>query len=69
MINGKFTSLALLSMFTVGLAQSSAVGAAVDSGSSAATAVKVSKDKTGDTDKCNDNVKRDPPCTPLRKWQ
>ena len=68
MKDGKFTSLALMGVFTVGFAQSSMTNATVDFGSTT-TATKVSKDKTGDTDKCNDNVKRDPPCTPLRKWQ
>ena len=58
MRNGKFTSLALLSVFTVGFAQSSAVSAIVDSGS-VETATKVSSGENSESDstaKGNDNA-------------
>ena len=64
MKDGKFTSLALMGVFTVGFAQSSMTNATVDFGSTT-TATKVSKDKTDDTNEGSDNVKmKGPSCTP-----
>ena len=69
MKNGKFTSLALLSVFTVGFAQSSVVGAIVDSGGiEAATKVNSGENERSDnTVKGNGKVKtEDPSCTPQK---